>query len=235
MRLRQVARAVTGLAVGAWVMLLVLGFGLLIFHDVRPAPVVAPPATWPAETSVHRGPEFTLVMLAHPYCACMRATLDELNVLMNRTGGRVQATVLFLRPEDRPAEWSRTPIWTLATAIPGVTVREDLGGREHRLFHAGTSGELVLYDAAGKLVFSGGITASRGHSGDNLGLQRVLSLVDEGTADQRGHAVFGCSLDAPGAATVGIPVALPQRLLGDDVGARAGRALCRSCHSHAGA
>lgn len=228
-------RLLTGAALGSWGMLVVLGFGLLIFHDVRPAPIVAPPPTWPGETSVQRGPQFTLVMLAHPYCACMRATLDELNVLMNRAGGRVQATVLFLRPEDRPAEWSRTPIWTLATTIPHVTVREDPGGREHRLFHAGTSGELVLYDAAGKLVFNGGITASRGHSGDNLGLQRVLSLVEQGAADQGEHAVFGCSLDAPEAATVGIPVALPQRLLGDDVGARAGRALCRGCHSHAGA
>lgn len=227
-------RLLTGLALGGWVMLVVLGFGLLIFHDVRPAAIVAPPPSWPGETSVPRGPQFTLVMLAHPYCACMRATLDELNVLMNRTGGRVQATVLFLRPAARPPAWSRTPLWTQATTIPNVTVREDLDGREHRLFHARTSGELVLYDAAGKLVFNGGITVSRGHAGDNLGLRRVLSLVEKGTADQGEHAVFGCSLEAPEAATLGVPVPLPQRLRGDDVGARAGRALCRGCHSHEG-
>lgn len=217
----------------SWAGALSLGFGLLIFHDSRPAPIVAPPASWPSETQVARGPEYTLVMLAHPYCGCMTATLDELNVLMNRVGGKVRTTVLFLRPEDRPPEWSQTPLWSLATKIPGVTVKEDLGGREHRLFHAGTSGEVVLYDPAGKLAFSGGITASRGHSGDNLGLQRILSLVEHGVADRGGSAVYGCSLDAPEAATVGIPVALPANLLGDEVSARAGRALCRSCHNHA--
>lgn len=228
-------RAATGLALVAWLAAVVLGFGLLLFHDVRPAPIDAPPQSWPAGTSVTRGPQFTLVMLAHPYCACMRATLDELNVLMNRAAGRVQASVLFLRPEEHPEAWSRTPIWTLATTIPGVTVREDRGGLEHRRFHAGTSGELVLYDAAGRLVFHGGITASRGHSGDNLGLQRVLAILDDGSAAPSEHAVFGCSLGAPDAATVGIPVPLPPRLLGDDLAARAGRMLCRSCHSHAGA
>lgn len=231
---RPLLAAVTAVAVASWVALLGLGFGLLVFHDSRQAPLKGPPPSWPSATSVARGPRFTLVMLAHPYCACMRATLDELNVLMNRAGDKVQATVMFLRPEERPAEWSRTALWTLATQIPNVTVKEDLGGREHRLFHAGTSGEIALYDQQGQLVFNGGITASRGHSGDNLGLQRVLSLLERGTADSSGHAVFGCSLEAPDAATVGIPVALPPNLLGDGLPARAGRALCRGCHNHAG-
>ena len=218
----------------SWAAFLILGFGLLIFHDSLPAAISAPPATWPAESQAARGRDYTLVMLAHPYCGCMRATLDELNVLLNRVGKRVQTTVMFLRPEDRPPEWSQTATWTLATQIPGVTVQEDLGGREHRLFHAGTSGQLVLYDPAGRLVFNGGITASRGHSGDNLGLQRIISLVERGTADRAGNAVYGCSLDTPEAATVGIPVALPSNLLGDQVSARAGRALCQSCHHHSG-
>jgi len=230
----RLRRGLTLVALLSWVSVLVLGFGLLLFHDSRTPPPRTPPERWPAETQVARGPDFTLVMLAHPYCGCMRATLDELNVLMNRSAGRIAATVMFLRPEDRPAEWVRTPLWELAEEIPQVTVKEDLGGREQRLFHAGTSGEIVLYDSAGRLTFNGGITASRGHSGDNLGLQRVLSILEKGTADQSAHAVFGCSLEAPEAATVGIPVPLPPNLLGDSLPAQGGRALCRGCHNHVG-
>jgi hypothetical protein len=52
----------------------------------------------------------------------------------------------------------------------------------------------VLYDARGRLLFSGGLTSARGHEGDSFGLRRIRSLLLTGEADRRDAPVFGCSL-----------------------------------------
>ena len=45
-----------------------------------------------------------------------------------------------------------------------------------------TSGQVVVYDAKGALLFSGGITAARGHMGDNAGRDRITALLRGDTA-----------------------------------------------------
>jgi hypothetical protein len=44
------------------------------------------------------------------------------------------------------------------------------------------------------LIFSGGLTGSRGHAGDNAGRASVIALLDHGTPSRRSTSVFGCSL-----------------------------------------
>jgi hypothetical protein len=57
-----------------------------------------------------------------------------------------------------------------------------------------------LYGPGGDLLFSGGITAARGHSGDNCGRSTIISLLTEETANAPVRAgpaqtfVFGCPL-----------------------------------------
>ena len=70
-------------------------------------------------------------------------------------------------------------------------------GAEANRFHAATSGQTLLYDAAGLLLFSGGITGSRGHSGDNAGQAAIVSLVNSRAADLTETSVFGCPLFDP--------------------------------------
>jgi hypothetical protein len=96
---------------------------------------------------------------------------------MARAQGSVAATVLFYRPRQFPPGWERTDLWRSAAAIPGVTVRADPEGREAQRFGAVTSGHVLLYDRAGQLLFTGGITGSRGHEGDNAGCDRVIRLL----------------------------------------------------------
>jgi hypothetical protein len=55
----------------------------------------------------------------------------------------------------------------------------------------------MLYDGNGRLLFSGGITGARGHSGDNAGRSTVLSLLSRDTVDRAETPVFGCSLFDP--------------------------------------
>jgi hypothetical protein len=106
----------------------------------------------------------------------------------------VSAFVLFFKPADFPEKWEKTDLWDSAARIPGVTVLSDPGGAEASRFNALTSGSSMLYDAEGRLLFSGGITASRGHSGDNDGRRAIVSLVTDEGAAQAEAPVFGCSL-----------------------------------------
>jgi hypothetical protein len=159
----------------------------------------APPADWPAGSQVARAAaKSTLLMFVHPKCPCSKASIGELAVLMAHCQGQVDAHVLFLKPEEASGEWVRTETWRDAALIPGVTVHLDEAGREARLFASMTSGETLLYDAAGRLKFHGGITASRGHSGDNAGRDALEALLRGQASHQIITPVFGCNLfDAP--------------------------------------
>jgi hypothetical protein len=155
----------------------------------------ATPTSWPQDTSIERDSQRpTLVMFVHPRCPCSRASLEELNRILARSAKGLATHLLFTRSNEASQEWSRTDLWRTANSIPGITVREDLDGKEARRFGAETSGHVVLYDAQGHLQFSGGITGARGHAGDNAGEQTIRALVEGGPATISRTKVFGCSL-----------------------------------------
>lgn len=120
--------------------------------------------------------------------------MGELAAIMAHAQGRLTAYVLFLKPAGFSEDWEKTDLWQSAASIPGVNVLIDEDGVEARLFNSSTSGQTILYDAAGRLLFSGGITGSRGHSGDNAGRSAIVSLVNVGAADRAETFVFGCPL-----------------------------------------
>lgn len=174
-----------------------VGFGLrtLLSYESAPGRVGSVPVDWPAQSKIERAPSGeTLVMLAHPHCPCTRASMGELAQIMARVQGTVRAYVLFLKPQNSGADWDDTDLRRSAAAIPGVTVMTDIDGIEARRFGAETSGHTLLFDPSGRLLFSGGITESRGHAGGNAGESAIVSLVNNHTAERRSTFVFGCSL-----------------------------------------
>jgi hypothetical protein len=178
-----------------WGAAVCVGGGLLWKYAATAGVAAAPPDHWPAQSSIARETgRATIIMLAHPRCPCTRASVAELAVLMARIGPEAHAHVLFIRPRGADPGWDKTPLWQSAAAIPGVTVHEDPGGTQAELFRAVTSGQLVVYDASGTLMFTGGITGARGHEGDNVGLLRVMALLGGRPADQNDSKVFGCAL-----------------------------------------
>jgi hypothetical protein len=140
-----------------------------------------------------------LVMAVHPYCPCSRASLGELALLMTRLHGRISACVLFYKPQGFSEAWEKTDLWQSAAAIPGVAVLRDEGGLEAFRFGALTSGQTMVYDVSGSLLFSGGITSSRGHLGDNAGFEAIVSSVLHGREERASTPVFGCLLGNEGA------------------------------------
>jgi hypothetical protein len=179
----------------AWLSLFALHVGRLWTYSTTPGAQEVAPATWPEGSRIPRVEgRSTLVMFVHPQCPCSRASLSELDVIMNAAAERAAAVVVFLRPEGAVADWEHTGTWDAAGRIPGVTRFVDGDGAEAKLFGAKTSGQVVLYDARGHSQFSGGITGSRGHEGDNVGRRTVEQLVAHVPTLLHGHAVFGCPM-----------------------------------------
>lgn len=182
-----------------WALAVAAGYGLLFEYSVTPGEAARPPERWPASIAL-RPPQGRprLVMVVHPHCACTRASLAELDRLWTSLAGRVEASVLFVQPEGEDAAWPRTALWEAAARLGDVELRVDAAGRLAEALGVRTSGHVLLYGAGGGLLFSGGITPTRGHQGDSVGRRRLVSLVETGRADRAESAVYGCPVFARG-------------------------------------
>ena len=181
-----------------WAVAIAAGLWILWGYENTPGVAAEPPRQWPAESGIQRASgQATLVMLAHPHCPCTRAGIGELAAIMAHSQGRLTAYVLFLKPAGFADDWERTDLWKSAASIPGVKAIVDKDGTEASRFRAVTSGQTILYDADGRLLFNGGITGSRGHAGDNPGESAIVSLVNAGVSERTETFVFGCPLFDP--------------------------------------
>jgi len=191
-RLKRIA---LGVATLVWFAGIASGLAVVWAYENRPGEAAHAPVRWPATTALARatdGP--TLVFLAHPQCTCTRASLDELAEVIARAPHPPRTYILFLKPAGFEAGWERTDTWRAAAALPHVTVLRDDEGVEARRFGVATSGQTLLYDGRGTLVFSGGITGSRGHAGNNAGEAALVDLLTRGAAGRGVASVFGCPL-----------------------------------------
>jgi hypothetical protein len=182
----------------------VAGLASMWTYATQPGVAGSPPSQWPqASALILSRAQFTLVMFVHPQCSCTRASIGELAILMAHAGGRLRGYLMFERPASGlPNQWEHTDLWASAAQIPGVLVSADHSGEAQR-FSSATSGETAIYDRDGHLRFSGGITAARGHWGDNAGVFEVERLLRGDQSRQAITPVFGCLLfDARDKSTV---------------------------------
>ena len=181
-----------------WLAVIVYGMRVMLNYETTAGAPGDPPIKWPEQSHIPRVAGLpTIVMIGHPKCPCTRASIGELSLMMTRLHGQASAVAVFVRPHDAPEGWDDTDLRRSAAAIPGVTVMTDLDEREAEIFNAQVSGQTMLYNAGGKLLFSGGITASRGHAGDNVGRSSIVSFVTTGAAEQNRTPVYGCALRSP--------------------------------------
>jgi hypothetical protein len=183
------------LLIALWAGVVAGGFFVLHGYEAAPGQAGEPPSCWPATSRIQRATDRPVLLLfAHPRCPCTRATIGELALIMTRCQDKLQAHVLFYKPAGTGPDWEQTDTWWGAGDIPGVQVAVDLDGVEAARFSAKTSGHVLLYGQDGKLLFTGGITASRGHAGDNAGRSAIVSLVTGGVPEAKGTWVFGCPI-----------------------------------------
>ena len=190
----------TGVSIGLWAGIALIGFVVLLAFDKSPGRAAAAPTDWPAASRLPREPgEPLLVMLVHPHCSCTRASLEELARFQARDPHHVHTLVVLVQPAGVSRAWTATQVTGSAVSMRGVTVIADSAGVETARFGSWTSGQVLLYDATGRLRFSGGITGARGHPGDNAGLS-ALTAADHAldvATPAAGASVYGCPLRGP--------------------------------------
>jgi hypothetical protein len=181
-----------------WVVAVVAGVSNLNRYEMTPGAAAAA-ANWPSNTRLtldsHRD---TLLMFVHPLCPCSDASMEELARGLAQAEDRLSTTVVFFKPSGQTDDWVKASLWNSARRIPGVSAIIDPGGALAERFDARTSGQVFLYQPDGRLIFSGGITGSRGHAGDNAGMEAIVALAT-GSAAVRDPVpastpVFGCSI-----------------------------------------
>lgn len=203
-----------------WAILLIAGSYWMISYELTPGKSGSVVSNLPIHPNITRvAGQPTLLIFAHPKCPCTAATVRQLERLQANCGDAVSTTVLFLQPSNQPVEWSQTKLWAAAKRIPNVSVQADFDGQIAKQMQVYTSGTAILFDASGQSVFQGGITASRGHEGDNFGADSILSYVRTGNSLRKSTPIFGCSIfaDPPTDQTTKLSVQSIQYPAGDQL------------------
>ena len=178
------------------------GFYWLGAYHARPGRPGSPPVRWPRDCPIPLDPARpTLLIFLHPRCPCSRASVAELAAVSALQRDRFAVHAILYRPVEPSEGWNR-PLsggdGDDSATIPSLGRWSDAGGRLGRRFGVETSGHVLLFNPAGVLVFSGGITPSRGHRGDNLGLDALLERIEGKQATLERSPVFGCPTINPG-------------------------------------
>jgi hypothetical protein len=192
-RFRGLKSQAMKIAIPIWLSCIFIGFKAQSNYSYTPGTSAGVASTWPGGVPRLAEGRSTLVIFAHPECPCTTATLHELSEIMARYAGSLDARVVFYVPSIRPANWSEMHP-SSKMAIPGVRASEDPDGVLARKFGARTSGQTYFYDAQGRLKFSGGITRSRGETGENRGREAITAILAGKTPLVARTPVFGCSL-----------------------------------------
>jgi len=158
--------------------------------------------SWPAESALRpANSRPTLLLFMHPRCPCTRASIRELERLLGGLGRpefQPEIIILVSLPAESGEEWRRTDSVRQASGLPRAKVVYDPNGRETSRFGAVASGTVMLFGAGGEKLFAGGVTASRGHEGDNAGTDALQALL-RGRKDLLvvSTPAFGCRLCIP--------------------------------------
>lgn len=178
-----------------WLTAVGYGYTAIIHYGLKPSSHQLQLQTWPSESKLRLDPKLnTMLVFVHPKCPCSRATLAELDRLLLSSNNRLKVITVFIKPEPKDDKWLQTDLWQKAGALAGVERHIDLANREAKLFQATSSGEVYLFNTNGQLLYHGGITAGRGHEGDNVGRTVISQYLRTGTIKEHQGYAYGCSL-----------------------------------------
>ena len=179
-----------------WGSAVAIGLLALQLHGASPGQSGSAVERWPGESRIPlTAGRPTMVVAVHPLCPCTRASVSELARLLTRCDGQVEVYILIFLPERAGRGWGPTAGLRGLATMPGVHLIDDPAGEEAARFGAQTSGLVALYAQDGRLLFRGGITAARGHEGDNEGRRALLDLIQGNSSScPRETPVFGCPI-----------------------------------------
>jgi len=173
-----------------WLILASSSILFVMNYDFTPTPL-------PKKTAL-KSSSYQLYVFLHPYCPCSKATLHELEELLNKikksTYSTVKTKIIFFKSGQDTKNWEKGTLWKNVHQLNNVEVIIDSNGGLSKHYQAKTSGETMLFDKKGHRLFDGGITISRGHEGDNPGKEYIYRLVTQEKTNRIDSPVFGCPL-----------------------------------------
>lgn len=186
------------LAMAVWGVTTTVGMLGLALYSGTAGSEGASSVQWPAESPLSYSIDKpTLLVFFHPRCPCSRATASELNRVVVGHPEISVVPVMFC-PESRPDDWANTTLVRNMTEIAGAAPHEDVGGLEATRFGATTSGHVLLYSPGGRLLFSGGVTSSRGHEGENTACESLKRVLRGESPHLSSFPVYGCPIATRG-------------------------------------
>lgn len=182
----------------AWATLVAVGQALLLEHTTVAGDPGQPPAALPRDLAAALRWDQTqplLLLAAHPQCPCLPATLAELQRALGATAPPT-LRVLVHTPSSPPPEWDAAADAALRRTLPNGAAIDDRDGALAAALGLRTSGHVLLFATDGRLRFTGGVTAGRGHQGDNRAGRTLAAMLADAGKPQASTAVFGCPLQA---------------------------------------
>lgn len=135
--------------------------------------------------------KFNLLFFVHPKCPCTLASFNELKKITSRISKPYVTKVIFSIPEGFSNDWAKeSRLYKNASFLGEKNLVLDKDEFNSKLFNIKTSGHLLIYNSKRELIYSGGVTGSRAHEGDNLYSDNALKAI-ETNSSQEGE-VFGC-------------------------------------------
>lgn len=179
-----------------WVGVICLGFVQIYDYTNQPGEQGQPPLVLPQISNFEKSNLPKLIFFAHPQCPCSHAGLQELSKILSKLEGRIDTHIVFHHPKEMSLEWVKSSLWKKAKQLKGAAVTIDTDGKMVELFRPKTSGQVYLYSNGEQrpLIYSGGVTSTRGHEGDNTGSDAIVNWVLHKKVVPSKFAVFGCSL-----------------------------------------
>lgn len=172
--------------------------GGMVYHyryETSPGVASTSPEQWPDGSSApFSSGKVNIIVSLHPRCPCSRASLEALQRLQKHLGDGASIQVQFWMPEGAGPEWRKTDLWQQAASLPNARLCADEGGVEARRFGATTSGHIAIFNADGRRIYSGGLTAVRGRVGNSADIDRICALIEDELPAPLATPVFGCPL-----------------------------------------
>lgn len=179
-----------------WLAVVGVGFASAWRYEATPGRAAAA-SDWPTGGPLVRETgRPTIVTFVHPDCPCSRVGLQQLAELVRSHAGAAGTTVVIVGAPGLERLEQGVNARTART-IPDARIVLDPKGEEARRFGAETSGQTFAFSPEGRLLFRGGVTASRGHAGPNAGID-ALEAILEGRPTNVTTPVYGCALRSEG-------------------------------------
>lgn len=175
-----------------WILAVLGGLGAFWWQSTRPGLAATPPLK--TEELHLDSQNETLVLFIHPRCQCTKASAYELGQLESKVKSAFNVRVVAYYPEHESQDWADTALLDGLRALPRTQIIYDKGGKLSYSLGARSSGYTMLFNNKGQLQFRGGLTESRGHTGESQGGRSIAALIEGREPEARVTPHFGCSL-----------------------------------------